>query len=233
MVDKYFTFVDKYFTFIANTNIMFSSSDTTSSSSTAKSTATQRRVGRVERWLRKGYGFIIDMGRLDDSDDSRYGWVKDELTGEKAFVYHNALQSDTENVFHRLFANEYVEFSVDLNRPRHDGRLQAFKVTGINGSELLCDLNAAAAAADENSEAMSSNNNNMRSRRSQTVSTGVPPMGANVQYVYYVPAPQQALPQATMMPQQAQQQGFPPVMGGGGASEPSYVMPASGIPVPK
>lgn len=216
--------------------------------STSGSAGGQRRVGRVERWLRKGYGFIIDMGRLD-ADDTKWGFVKDDMSGQKAFVYHNALRSDSEDVFHRLFANEYVEYNIDLERPRRDGRLQAFDVSGIYGSELLCDLNAAAAAAEESEE--NSTPVVTRSRRSHTGGPGgnggpttrntgghgggglmpsfVPPAGATV--VYYVPAPgsggqvvpsvPSGLPQA--FPASAQQS----------ASEPSYVMPASGIPVPK
>ena len=201
----------------------------------SKNNRTQRRVGRVERWLRKGYGFIIDLGLLEtDESKKSYGWIKDELSAEKAFVYHNALKSDTENVFHRLFANEYVEYTVDFDRKRRDGRLQAFEVTGLAGGELLCDLNAA--AADENaSESFSVPQ--VCSRRSHTLGsanipsfmsvqgqpTG-PPTGATV--VYYVP-----VPGARMNATSSSDQSFPPMAAS--VSEPSYVMPASGIPVPK
>jgi len=205
-----------------------SSSDVSSGIDNSKNNNNQqRRVGRVERWLRKGYGFIIDLGRLD-TDESRqsYGWIKDELSGEKAFVYHNALKSDTENVFHRLFANEYVEYNVDLERKRRDGRFQAFDVTGLERGDLLCDLNA---AADESS----SEAPQARSRRSQHntnstpsfVSAQAPPAGATV--VYYVPVPARGggAPSAI--------QSFPAMTASNSVSEPSYVMPASGIPVPK
>jgi hypothetical protein len=221
---------------------MSSSDSTTTASSPNGGSQQQRRVGRVERWLRKGYGFIIDMGRLE-TDDTRYGWVKDDLSGEKAFVYHNALKSDTENVFHRLFANEYVEFTIDLDRPRRDNRLQAFDVTGINGSELLCDLNAAAAASESEDGSATPVS---RSRRStggggggggggntpNFVPGGAPPPGATVQYIYYVPTPGSGAPPTGQQATGQVPQGFPPTAQSASA-EPSYVMPASGIPVPK
>lgn len=203
---------------------------------TASDSRRQRRVGRVEKWLRKGYGFIVDMGRLEtDAATGSYGWVRDDSSGRKVFVYHNALKSDTENVFHRLFANEYVEFTIDLDRPQRDNRLQAFDVTGLQGGELLYDLNASAAAAAEEGEDGGGSAPRVsapRSRRSHTTTGGqqapsfVPPAGATV--VYYVPAPGGAVPQPTAVPVQ----GFPPVAASSSA-EPSYVMPASGIPVPK
>jgi len=189
-----------------------------------KPTTTQRRVGRVERWLRKGYGFIIDLGELD-ADESRYGWTSDERTGDKAFVYHNALKSDTENVFHRLFANEYVEFTIDFSLPSRSGRLQAFDVTGLKGTELLCDLNAAAAALEENEENVQRRNQQQRQQRQQVQQVQQAPPGATVQYIYYVPTNGNNVvpPQPT---------GFPP-LASSGTTEPSYVMPVSGIPVPK
>lgn len=218
--------------------------DSTSSSNT---TGTQRRVGRVERWLRKGFGFITDMGRLEQTD-TYYGWVKDKLSGEKVFVYHNALKSNTENVFHRLFANEYVEFTIDLGRSRRDERFQAFDVTGINGSELLCDLNAAAAEAENYEGGPTPKNTPVtKTRRSYTRRSqfsdytaqqpqpsligfgGAPPPGATVQYIYYVPQPTSGSVGGEPQPFV---QGFPPSAATTHA-EPSYVMPASGIPVPK
>jgi hypothetical protein len=183
-----------------------------------------RRVGRVERWLRKGFGFIIDIGGVAASaDNSSYGWIKDNITDSKVFVYHNALVSQSEQIFHRLYAHELVEYTIDTTRDTRDGRYQAFNVTGIRGGLLLCDLNANNNEEDEPASAPRHQSNNNNNRRHQTqnrnrqprphapVQQSFVPPGATV--VYYMPQP------AVQAPPQA--------------AEPSYVMPISGIPVPK
>lgn len=74
-------------------------------------TGPERRVGRVERWLNKGYGFVSDLGRLDTSSspNTGYAWISDNHSGTPIFIYHSNLQSEQETTFHRLFANEYIE----------------------------------------------------------------------------------------------------------------------------
>lgn len=211
--------------------------DGTLTNTDVESETTIRRVGRVERWLRKGYGFIIDLGRLAEDDNTTYGWVADEMSGSKAFVYHDALRTQSEHTFHRLFAHEYVEYNIDTSLPKRDGRSQAFAVTGLAGLQLLCDLNA---TEDESGEGGNSGNNQNRRRnspdnrqrrggntgnRQQRRNGGGGGGGGNNHnspqptVIYYVPT--------TGLPG-----GIP---GGvpGAASEPSYVMPASGIPVPQ
>jgi hypothetical protein len=197
-----------------------------------------RRIGRVERWLRKGYGFVIDMGCLDSADDTRYGWTRDSISGQKIFVYHNALKSQSQNVFHRLFTNEYIEYQVDPSRPRKNGRLQAFEVSGMNGSELLCDLNAAAALESEQQHPQQQQQQQQQPRQRHQQRGAIPqqqqqqqplqpPANATVQYIYYVPAP---APNDGGPPAPSS---FPPLSHTVASSEPSYVMPSSGIPVPK
>lgn len=174
--------------------------------------AQQRRIGRVECWLNKGYGFIIDLGEVQISTDTpSYGWKSDSISGNKVFVYHNALVSQSEQVFHRLFAHEYVEYTLDPSRPTRDGRYQAFNVTGLQRQLLLCDLNA-----NDDSRGVPQNKSSSSRRQPQPQPTpqipGLPP-GATV--IYYVPQPAAG----PLVPQQT--------------SEPSYLMPMSGIPVPK
>jgi len=72
----------------------------------------QRRVGRVKRWLNKGYGFVTDLGRLDtvNTANSGYGWIVDEHTDKDVYVYHNDLLCDKDRgTYHRLFAHEFIE----------------------------------------------------------------------------------------------------------------------------
>lgn len=181
-----------------------------------------RRVGRVERWLSKGYGFIIDLGRLN-VDANSYGWIKDEHSDSKAFVYHDALNSQSQQVFHRLFAHEYVEYDIDTSLQQRDGRYQAFAVSGLSGSKLLCDLNASAADEEEAGVAVAQpqppqthsdrrSRNPPRRQYNNNHQTAAP-----AQIIYYVPT--------TGLPG-----GIP---NAAASSEPSYVMPSSGIPVPK
>lgn len=75
-------------------------------------TGPHRRVGRVKKWLTKGYGFVTDLGHLDtvNTANSGYGWIADEHTGKDVYVYHNDLLCDKDKgTYHRLFANEYIE----------------------------------------------------------------------------------------------------------------------------
>lgn len=197
-----------------------SGNDDASSSST---TAT-RRVGRVERWLSKGYGFVIDMGKLNVDDTGNvYGWTKDEMTGEKVFIYHSDLRSPRDDVFHRLFANEYVEYTIDPALPKRNERYQGFDVSGLDGSELLCDLNA---AATDTSNTGNTNTTRTRTKKQQAPQANfVPPPNATV--VYYVP---QSVPQSA--PPQVAPTSFPAVQATN-ASSPDYVMPTGGIPIPK
>ena len=185
-----------------------------------------RRVGRVERWLRKGYGFITDIGAVNRTDNS-YGWTKDTISNSKVFVYHNALVSQSEQIFHRLYAHELVEYTIDTSKATRDNRFQAFNVTGLQGELLLCDLNSTNDDGQDEEPVVqrsrAPNNNNRRppiqrgqqqqqhqqqQHQQQRGAAFVPPAGATV--VYYVP-----------------QQG--PTQ----AAEPSYLMPMSGIPTPK
>lgn len=186
-----------------------------------------RRIGRVERWLRKGYGFITDIGAVTQTDNS-YGWTKDTISNSKVFVYHNALVSQSEQIFHRLYAHELVEYTIDTSKATRDNRFQAFNVTGLQGDLLLCDLNSASDEGQDEepvvrSRAPANNRRPAGGRSGQQqqqqhqhpraqAPAFVPPAGATV--VYYVPqqGPIQAPPQA---------------------AEPSYLMPMSGIPTPK
>lgn len=180
-----------------------------------------RRIGRVERWLRKGYGFIIDLGEVNATEKS-YGWTRDEISNTKIFVYHNALVSQSDQVFHRLFAHEYVEYTIDTSRPTRDGRHQAFNVTGLQRQVLLCDLNTNNDEDDTPQPPQQPPRVNQRYQHTQhahaqhaqtrrgAAAAFMPPPGATV--VYYVPGVQPQVPQS---------------------AEPSYVMPMSGIPVPK
>jgi hypothetical protein len=186
-----------------------------------------RRIGRVERWLRKGYGFITDIGAVTQTDNS-YGWTKDTISNCKVFVYHNALVSQSEQIFHRLYAHELVEYTIDTSKATRDNRFQAFNVTGLQGGLLLCDLNSNNNDDQEDEPVVQrsrapNNNNNRRpvqrgqqqhqqQRGQQQPAAFVPPAGATV--VYYVP-----------------QQG--PIQPPPQAAEPSYLMPMSGIPTPK
>lgn len=184
-----------------------------------------RRVGRVERWLRKGYGFITDIGAVTRTENS-YGWTKDTISNSKVFVYHNALVSQSEQIFHRLYAHELVEYTIDTSKATRDNRFQAFNVTGLQGELLLCDLNSNNNDQEDEPEPVvqqrsrAPNNNSRRPvqrgqqhpRGQQQPAAFVPPAGATV--VYYVP-----------------QQG--PIQPPPQAAEPSYLMPMSGIPTPK
>ncbi len=181
-----------------------------------------RRVGRVERWLKKGFGFIIDIGEVV-CDDTSYGWKKDQMTGSKIFVYHNALVTQSDQVFHRLFSFEYVEYSIDTSRPTRDGRPQAFNVTGLQRQLLLCDLNA----TNEDDDVDASGTTGAAAVKKHHQPPQVPGIPSGATVVYYMPPPQQ--PHLThkyhqqLQPQQHHQQ----------ISEPKYLTPISGIPVPK
>ena len=195
-----------------------------------------RRVGRVERWLRKGYGFIHDLGRLITNESSTcYGWTQDAISGSKVFVYHNALASQSDQVFHRLFAHEYVEYSIDTSRPTRESRHQAFDVTGLCRSLLLCDLNI---PDEETSQA---------SQASQTSQTSQAPQAPTTNRSQGRQSRAKNAPQQRQQQQQQQQQQPPQtvvyyVQAGTTfpfapppqiPQEPVYAMPTGGIPVPK
>jgi hypothetical protein len=257
------------------------------SSDSSVSTApvgSQRRVGRVEKWLPKGFGFAVDHGRLDTSGTPNtglaprtprffvsrltvyfsFGWVADEFSGSAIFIYHTNLVSDQAETFHRLFANEWIEYNVDFSQPQREGRSQATRVTGIAGSKLLCDLNlrhddsgsagSAAPAAPASSGTTGptrsrsttrkpqaghgqSNNGNGRSNRNNR--SGSRGNGSTVQYIYYVqppatpggPGPSGTL-SASGAPEFMQGLQFPP-LAPVQSSEPAYITPTNGIPVPK
>lgn len=186
-----------------------------------------RRVGRVERWLRKGFGFIIDLGVLQ-SDNQKYGWTLDEISGTKVFVYHNALKSGSDQVFHRLFAHEYVEYSIDKTLPTRDSRYQAFDVTGLGRSPLLCDLNN---SDEPDSQSPPPQRQQTRSRPIQKQHQQHQSHHQQQHHHHQQPAPQTVVyyvPAGTVIPGVP----FPPQQQSV-AQEPAYVMPTSGIPVPK
>ncbi len=220
---------------------------TTPATTTPPATTRIQRIGRVERWLRKGYGFIIDLGCVHN-DGKTYGWTQDSISGSKHFVYHNALNSDSAQVFHRLFAHEYVEYTIDTSLPMRDSRLQAFNVSGLAGSLLLCDLNNAEEGNEQSDisqpvaqqiaqvpqqqvaqvaqvppqQRLRGNNNNRNRQppfqRHQTSRPNNQQPSSQPIFVY--------LPAGAPIPGFP----FPPQPA---AQEPNYVWPTSGIPVPK
>jgi hypothetical protein len=206
-----------------------STSTTTETTPTTSETTQMRRIGRVERWLRNGYGFINDLGLVDTDDaHSHYGFRRDQISGSKVFVYHSALVTQSDHVFHRLFAHEYVEYTLDPARPRSepDGRYQAFNITGLQRQALLCDLTATDNQHQQHPQYQQYHQQHhnhghvqlpqrhARAHRSQ----GLPriPSGART-VVYYVNADSRSAP---AIPQTR-------------PDEPQYVLPVNGIPVPK
>lgn len=79
-----------------------------SNENSSPSPSLQRRVARVDKWLSKGFGFAIDLGRLDtsSSQNTGYGWLTDEYSGTQIFVYHTALVCQNPTNFHRLYEHE-------------------------------------------------------------------------------------------------------------------------------
>lgn len=176
----------------------------------------QRRCGRVEVWLRKGYGFVDDLGLVTQSEEGSFGWTRDELSGSKVFVYnaHIVLSEEAQdaNVRRQLSNNEFVTYDVDPNDEGENGRLQAQNVRGLNGLPLDVEINA--------------NRPEAKKRQSRQRQSIVPPRNNRQpaqQIIYYVTQP----PGQPFTPAPA----FPPnpVL----PKEPEFILPTSGMPVPK
>lgn len=94
------------------------------SSDTVVTASSDRSFGRVKWFNNKaGYGFItVTTGPKEGSD---------------IFVHHSGISVVSEQ-YKYLVQGEYIEFSIDLLKDStHE--LQAVKVSGINGGQLMCE----------------------------------------------------------------------------------------------